>query len=274
MKRIVLILSLFSLFASCSSKKAEPAKEEEAHHEEAPSNIVSLTEEQMKAANIELGQIELKNLKTSIRANGTLTVPNQNKALVTSVNSGVLKTLLIQPGSYVRKGQAVATIINPDAAGIQQQLQTTNAQISLAEIELKRQRELVQGNAAPLKNVQRVQSELTTLRVTKNALSKQLTAMGISAASVNRGNIVTTMTITAPISGTVSTVTAQIGSPVDQSTPIAFHHCMYRYRFRFRSEGSTNGINLCIVFFTWIICKCKVNSLVFVQLRQIFFIHK
>ena len=221
MKRIVLILSLFSLFASCSSKKAEPVKEEEAHHEEAPSNIVSLTEEQMKAANIELGQIELKNLKTSIRANGTLTVPNQNKALVTSVNSGVLKTLLIQPGSYVRKGQAVATIINPDAAGIQQQLQTTNAQIALAEIELKRQRELVQGNAAPLKNLQRVQSELTTLKVTRNALSKQLTAMGISAASVSRGNIVTTMTITAPISGTVSTVTAQIGSPVDQSTPIA-----------------------------------------------------
>ena len=220
MKRIVLILSLFSLFASCSSKKAEPVKEEE-HHEEAPSNIVSLTEEQMKAANIELGQIELKNLKTSIRANGTLTVPNQNKALVTSVNSGVLKTLLIQPGSYVKKGQAVATIVNPDAAGIQQQLQTTNAQIALAEIELKRQRELVQGNAAPLKNVQRVQSELTTLRVTKNALSKQLTAMGISAASVSRGNIITVMTITAPISGTVSTVTAQIGSPVDQSTPIA-----------------------------------------------------
>lgn len=221
MKPFILILTIFSLIASCSSKKAEPAKEPEEHHEEAPGNFVSLTDEQMKTAGIELGQIELKNLKSSIRANGTLTVPNQNKALVTSINSGVLKTLLIQPGSFVRKGQAVATIINPDVASLQQELQTTNAQISLSEIELRRQRELVEGNAAPLKNVQRVQTELATLRVTRNALQKQLTAMGISAASVSRGNIVTTITITAPISGTVSTVSAQIGSPVDQSTPIA-----------------------------------------------------
>ncbi|RYE17762.1 MAG: DUF5126 domain-containing protein, partial [Sphingobacteriaceae bacterium] len=40
-------------------------------------------------------------------------------------------------------------------------------------------------------------------------------------SSVSKGNIITTLTITAPISGTISTVSAQIGSPVDQSTPIA-----------------------------------------------------
>ncbi|NTS40756.1 efflux RND transporter periplasmic adaptor subunit [Flavisolibacter sp. BT320] len=175
----------------------------------------------MKTAAIEVSTIELKNLTTSIRANGILSVPNQNKALVTSVNSGVLKTLLIQPGSFVKKGQVIASIVNPNVAQLQQELQTTNAQINLAEIELRRQRELVEGNAAPLKNVQRVQTELSTLRATRNSLSKQLSAMGISPASVSKGNIVTTISITAPISGTVSTVNAQIGSPVDQSTPIA-----------------------------------------------------
>jgi RND family efflux transporter MFP subunit len=220
MKRFVLIISILTLFASCGTKKTETAKEEE-HHEEVLTNFVSLTDLQMKTAGIELGTIELKSLKTSIKANGMLTVPNQNKALVTSVNSGVIKTLLIQPGNFVRKGQTIATIINPDVARLQQELQTTNAQISLAEIELKRQQELVQGNAAPLKNVQRVQTELATLRTTRNALSKQLSTMGISTASVNRGNIITTMAILAPISGTVSNVSAQIGSNVDAATPIA-----------------------------------------------------
>lgn len=206
-----------------SSTKVETTQEThtEEGHGEAESNIVSLTDEQIKTAGIELGTIELKNLTTSIRANGTLTVPNQNKAHITSVNSGVLKTLLIQPGNFVKKGQAIATIVNPDVARLQQELQTTNAQINLAEIELKRQRELVEGNAAPLKNVQRVQTELATLRATRNALGKQLSAMGISVSSVSKGNIITTITITAPISGTISTVSAQIGSPVDQSTPIA-----------------------------------------------------
>jgi len=220
MKRFGIILSILTLLASCSSKKAE-VKQEEEHHEEEQTTFVSLTDLQIKTASIELGTVELKNLKTSIKANGMLTVPNQNKALVTSINSGIIKTLLIQPGNFVRKGQTIATIVNPDVARLQQELQTTNAQISLNEIELRRQQELVQGNAAPLKNVQRAQTELATLRVTRNSLSKQLRTMGISIASVSRGNIITTMAIVAPISGTVSTVSAQIGSNVDPATPIA-----------------------------------------------------
>jgi RND family efflux transporter MFP subunit len=221
MKRILSILAAVMLLASCGSKQTETVKEEEEHHEETTGNIVSLTELQMKTAEIELGTIELKNLKTSIKANGMLSVPNQNKAFITAVNNGVIKRLLIQPGDYIRKGQVVATILNPDVAQLQQQLQTVNAEINLNEIELKRQKELVEGNAAPLKNVQRVQTELATLRATRNSLQKQLNAMGISVASVSKGNIVTTLAITAPISGTVSNVMSQIGSNVDPSTPIA-----------------------------------------------------
>ena len=220
MKKYILILTITTLFSSCGSKKAEPVKEE-THAEETPSNFVSLTELQIKTSGIELGKIEQKNLENSIKANGVLSVPNQNKAFVTSVNSGVLKTLLIQPGDFVRKGQVVATIVNPDLAGLQQQLQTVNAQISLNQIEYNRQKELVAGNAAPLKNVQRVQTELATLKATRNSLEKQLTIMGISTKSVNKGNIITTINITAPISGTVSNVSAQIGSDVSPSTPIA-----------------------------------------------------
>jgi len=220
MRKYILILSIITVFSSCASKKAEPVKEE-THSEDTPYNMVSLTELQMKTSGIELGSIEQKNLKNSIKANGVLSVPNQNKAFVTSVNSGVIKTLLIQPGDFVRKGQVVATIVNPDVAGLQQQLQTVNAQISLNEIEYNRQKELVAGNAAPLKNVQRVQTELATLKATRNSLEKQLTIMGISTKSVNSGNIITTINITAPISGTVSNVSAQIGSDVSPSTPIA-----------------------------------------------------
>ncbi|MGN6541503.1 MAG: efflux RND transporter periplasmic adaptor subunit [Ginsengibacter sp.] len=221
MRKYILILSIITLITSCGSNKTETIKEEETHTEEASPDFVSLTELQMQTAGIELGSIEQKNLKNSIKANGLLSVPNQNKAFVTSVNSGVIKTLLIQPGDFVRKGQKVATIVNPDVAGLQQQLQTINAQISLNEIEYNRQKELVAGNAAPLKNVQRVQSELATLKATRNSLQKQLTIMGIPVSSVNKGNIITTLIITAPISGTVSNVSAQIGSDVNPSTPIA-----------------------------------------------------
>lgn len=220
MNRFVIILIIFSLLTSCNSNKAEPAQEEESHHEE-QTNFVSLTEEQMKTAGIELGKIELKNLKTSIRANGMLTVPNQNKALVTTLYSGVVRTLRIQPGSYVRKGQIIATIINPDIIRFQQELLSVNAEITMAETEERRQKELIEGNAAPLKNLQRVQTQLRTLRAQRTAVQKQLSTLGISPAAVSSSNITSSLPITAPISGSVSTVQAQIGSNVDPSTPIA-----------------------------------------------------
>lgn len=229
MKRLIIFLTLIAFLAACQSGEESNSKEvetaeaghEEGGHEEAGSNAVSLTSEQLKTGGITTGSIEMKNLRSSIRANGTLMVPNQNKALITSLSSGVLRSLTIQPGSYVRKGQVVATIINPEAAQSQQELQEVNSQIIFAETELKRQRVLVAGDAAPLKNVQRAQAELTSLRSRRNSLQKQLIALGISPSSVSRGRISTIINITAPISGTISTVTAQIGSPIDQSTPVA-----------------------------------------------------
>lgn len=226
MKYIIILLTLLAFITGCiGDRKAETnekhsEKHENGEHEEGTAITVSLTETQLKTAGITLGRIEMKNLGSAIRANGTLSVPSQNKALITSLTSGVLKTLNIQPGSYVRKGQVVASILNTEAVQMQQQLQEVLAQINLTEIELKRQQTLVVGNAAPLKNVQRLQTELATLRSTRNALQKQLTAIGISASSVSKGNINTTIYIKAPISGTISSVTAQIGSPIDQTTPV------------------------------------------------------
>lgn len=226
MKYIIILLAFTVSLTSCSGDKktASTEQQEETHegeeHQEETATTVSLTSIQLKTAGITLGQIQMKNLRTSIRANGTLSVPNQNKALITSLSSGVLKSLSIQPGNYVRKGQVVASIVNPEAAQTQQQLQGVLAQISLTEIELKRQQTLVAGNAAPLKNVQRLQTELATLRSSRNALQTQLSALGISIASVAKGNINTTIYLKAPISGTISSVTAQIGSPIDQTTPV------------------------------------------------------
>jgi len=219
-KLSIFILAAAFLFASCGNNATEK-KEEEVKEQKPEGNFVSLTSEQIKTAGIELNSIEQKNLKSSIKANGMLMVPNQNKAFVTTIASGIIKTLLIQPGSYVKKGQVIATIVNADIAQQQQQLQTTNAQINLAEIELKRQQELVQGNAAPLKNVQKVQTELATLYATRNALQKQLSALGIPVSSVTKGDIITAIGIEAPISGTVSNVSAQIGSSVNPAAPIA-----------------------------------------------------
>lgn len=218
MKSYIKFLSVFSILtlAACGNSSGSKEKpEEEENHEE--STIVSVNADQMKTVGISIGAIEMKNLTTSISVNGTLAVPNQNKALVTSLAGGVLRTLNIQPGDYVRKGQVIGTINNTELSGIQQQYVSINAQLKLAEQEEKRQSDLVSGNAAPLKNLQKAQAELSSLKAQKSAIQKQLSALGLTASD----NISSALSITAPISGTISEITAQIGSNIDANTPIA-----------------------------------------------------
>lgn len=222
LKIIFLSASLIFIFSCGGGKNAEVSKgaTSEEHHEEEP-GIVSLTEEQLKTVGIELGTLEQKNLGSSIKVNGKLEVPAQNKASVTSLYEGVLQQILVHPGSSVKKGQAIATVVNTELTGVQQNLISVNAQLKLAQLEYNRQKDLVAGNAAPLKNLQKAQAELSSLQAQQSALKKQLTTLGISPSSVTSGNISSTLTITAPISGTISDIHAQIGSKVDASTPVA-----------------------------------------------------
>jgi len=216
-----LFLALVAATAMSCGQQENPKEEAKVEASPEATNTVSLTTNQIKTAGIELGTIEMKNLATAIKANGLLSVPNQNKALVTSVTNGTIRTLTVQPGNYVNKGQVIATILNPDIAQLQQQSQTTQAQLLLAQQEYQRQKELVEGNAAPLKNLQKAEAELSALKATQKSQQMQLSALGISQSATNNGRIVTSIPVLAPISGTVSEVSAQIGSNVDASTPIA-----------------------------------------------------
>lgn len=228
-KYSIATLMLISLFAvSCGKKEATTeAKEspkteqtEESQAEEVPQTIAELTEEQMKSVGVELGNIEMKDLTSTIKANGLLRVPNNRRATVTSLYGGVIKTINFQIGDFVRKGQVIATISNPEYIQLQEQYLTVNSRISFAEQEYKRQNELFNNDAGAKRNLQSSDSELRSLRTQKASLQRQLQLMGISPANVNNGNLRSGLVITSPISGTISNINAQIGSYVDISSPV------------------------------------------------------
>ena len=216
MNQIITLYSLgtFLLLQSCGGKTETVSQREEIQEE---STVVSLTAEQMKAAGVALGSVEMKNLTTALSVSGTLEVPKQNKALVTSLANGVLRTLNVQPGQYVKKGQVIGTIANTELSGIQHRLIAVRSQVEYTEKDLQRQKDLVEGNAAPYKNMERLEAELEGLRAQRSALQKQLSAMGVSSSE----SISSTLAVLAPISGTISNIWAQIGSVIDANTPIA-----------------------------------------------------
>lgn len=229
MKKLLIILTISTatlLFVSCGATSEESAaapKTEEGEHEDehANPNTATLTEEQMKSIGVELGVVEEKSLTSSLKANGVLRVPNQNKASVNSIYSGVIKSLLIQPGSRVSRGQTIATIANPEFIQAQSEYIGVNGKIALAELEVKRQKDLNAGNAGALKNLQAAETELRTLRNIKSTLAQQIQLMGINPSNLSNGKLISVLAVTSPISGVVSNVMLKMGSYVDVSTPIA-----------------------------------------------------
>lgn len=189
-------------------------------HEQS-SNIASLTPEQIKAAGIRLGVIEQKNLTATIKVNGELRVPNNRKANATSSFGGVVKTLNVQLGNHVRRGQVIATIENPDFVRLQEDYLEADSRIALAEQEVQRQRMLNEGNAGALKNLQSATADLRSLKARKASLRQQIRMMGINPDRVAVSNLRTALQVTSPISGTVSKELAKIGSYVDVSAPVA-----------------------------------------------------
>lgn len=229
-KSIVAIFIIAAiLFSACSTHShnaedghnhgAVTASEKEPE-EEAPPTIAALSEEQIKAVGIEIGSVENKQLTATLKLNGNLRVPNNNKANATSLYGGVIKTLNVQVGSTVKKGQIIATIANPQFIQLQEEYLTIGSKIIFAEQELQRQKELNTGNAGALKNYQSAEAELKTLRTRKASLQQQIQLMGINPNSVSNENLKSALVVTSPISGTISNLYSKIGSYVDVSSPV------------------------------------------------------
>lgn len=201
--------------------EGEDAHGHGSHAEHENLATVSLSAEQIKAVKIQIGGIEKKQLTAALKLNGVLKVPNENMAQVTSLYPGVVKTLLVQAGSKVKKGQTIATIANPQYIQLQEEYLTLLGKIVYSEQEETRQKDLNTGNAGALKNLQAVQAELRTMRTRKASLHKQLQGMGIDPDKVSESNLQTVLAVASPISGSVSRVLANIGTNVDFATPLA-----------------------------------------------------
>jgi len=218
-KNPLLLLAFCLLLVSCGKTETKPQEEQKATTEEASSTIASLTAEQIKTVGIQYGTIEQKELTATLKANGALRVPNNNKANATSMYGGVVKSINVQLGDFVKKGQVIATIANPQFIQLQEEYLSTSSKIIFAEQELARQKELNSGNAGALKNYQNADAELKSIRTRRASLQQQIQLMGINPSSLNNNNLRSALSVTSPITGTISNVFSKIGSYV--SSPVA-----------------------------------------------------
>ena len=224
MKNILLIIfTLVFAITSCKNKATETktapsTKDTTAKKEEPIATEVELTDDQIKAISLQTGSIEQRNLKSTLKVNGKLTLPPQNQAQVSILTGGIVKTINVTEGTFVKQGQTLATIVNNEVIQLQQDYLENKSQLVYLQAEFKRQKELQEDRINATKTLQQVQNELSMAQAKQKGLQTKLQLQGINAANISTTNFTNRIAVTAPISGFIHHINLTMGKFADANT--------------------------------------------------------
>jgi cobalt-zinc-cadmium efflux system membrane fusion protein len=201
------------LLLSCSTK--EPVKE--ATEKPIEETVVSLNKEQLKNAALVMGNISTQNMQAVIQVNGVVDVPPQSLVSISFPLGGYLKNSHLLPGTSVRKGEVLAVMEDQSYVQLQQDFLVAKAKMEYLQVDVQRQKELSDADAASKKNYQLVLSEFKTQQIMIKALEEKLKIIGINPTNLTVANISRTVSIKSPIAGYVTHVNVNIGKYVNPS---------------------------------------------------------
>jgi len=219
----IISTSLFSLFAifllSCNSNNSSDT-EEQNHGHESEKNTVTLNEKQQRSIGLKTGTFIMRNLTTVVKTNGQLEVDPGNKAEVTAIMGGNVKSIGVFVGDKVKKGQVLVVLEHPAYISLQEKFAEIANNLEFLRQEYKRQKELYENNIGAAKNYQKAKAEYHTAKAKYNGLKSRLKMLNLSPSSVEAGNITGTINILSPIEGDVSKINIKLGTYVETGKPM------------------------------------------------------
>lgn len=212
-----LLLVQVLLLSSCGEKKST---ENSTAETEASAGGITITKEQFNNSGMTLGSLEEKPFPVTIQTNGMIDVPPENRAVVSAMMGGYIKKTPLLIGDTVKKGQVLVTIENPEFITLQQNYMEVKQQLTYLQSEYNRQKTLREENITSQKSFLKAESEFKTANAHYKGLKKQLAMLNISTVQVEKGNISSTATIFAPISGSITKMNVTKGTYVSPASPI------------------------------------------------------
>ena len=212
--KYTLIILTSMLFNACSSN--QPTEEPTSVVTE-NSNLVELSDAQLKNANITVGKIASKNMASILKVNGIIDVPPQNMISISVPLGGFLKYTKLLPGMHLLKGESIATMEDQQYIQLQQEYLTTVSNLKFAESEYNRQKELNLSKASSNKALEQAEASFQSLKINAKSLSEKLKLIGINPENLSEKTISRSIDIHSPIDGYVSHVNVNIGKYVNPS---------------------------------------------------------
>ncbi len=144
---------------------------------------------------IELVEVSMEPVETELRLFGKITAENDKKAHVYPVVGGIVTSVRVELGDYVKQGQVLATIRSGEIAQYQKERQDALNALSLAEKNLQVARDLQRSRLNSEREVAAAEKEVENARAELSRISDIFSIYRLQDGSVFQ--------VTAPISGFV-----------------------------------------------------------------------
>lgn len=190
------------------------AEDTHAGEEEAAMDEVHLVQKQMDVMGIKLGPFQYLNLSTTVKANGHLELPPQNKASLSAVMAGRVTRINVLEGDYVRKGKTLAMLENPVFVEMQQDYLSAKSRLAFLESDFLRKKNLYADSIASAKAFEEAEAQYLGTLSDVNGLRARLQMLDIDMSSVEAGTFSTTIPVRSPINGYVRLVEINMGKYV------------------------------------------------------------
>ena len=196
-----LLAGMLSVFSSCHNKPLEEN-----------AKAFSMSDAMMKKCRFyEAGKEEVKN---QIRFFGKIESDNSKTAQVFSIVGGLVTTINVGLGDYVKQGQVLATIQSSEVANYEKERLDAKNELAIAEKNLQVARDLFAGKLNSEKDVKLAESELEKARANLNKIKEIYSIYQFREGSV--------FPVVAPMSGFVITKKININELLrtDESEPL------------------------------------------------------
>lgn len=175
------------------------------------STILAIGLNQLKVMDITLGAVKKINMGISFKVTGQLELPPQNKASVSAIIGGRVQSIAVIEGDYVKKGQVIAQLNNPEFIKLQQDYLTAKSNNSYLENDYKRKKQLIEDDITSKRLFQQAEAAYNESLATLNASKSMLRLIGINISTVENNQIISNVPVIAPINGYIQRINMNIG---------------------------------------------------------------
>jgi len=211
---LFLIISAVGMI-SCSESTVEQGNDDPLPIKE---GTLTISKSQLAAMGWEVKPLEYQVLAQPLRVNGFIDVPPGSRANIHTMFPGYVKRFHLIEGDYVKRGQIVAILENPDMIAIQEAYVRHKHEFEQAEDEYIRQQRLASENINSAKTLQQAKTSYISQKAAMEATTQKLKLMGISIRTIDSLEFQSQMAIYAPISGYVTRINTSLGAYVDAGT--------------------------------------------------------